>query len=152
MFDELHAAVGERAHRVLRPVRRCVVDDDHAVDELGDAGQRRPDQLLLVVGGNDDREGLAFQHYALAKRRATGLQTSAAMIPMISPIAPPTSIELRVLRAVVFVGTGRSTNCGFSTFSACESCCSVRRLLEQQLALLLDRVVHVPLEDELLER
>ena len=44
-------------------------------------------------------------------------------MPMISPIAPPTSMELRVLRAVVFVGMGRSTNCGFSTFSAWERNC-----------------------------
>jgi hypothetical protein len=32
------------------------------VDELGDPRERRPDQPLLVVGGDDDRDALPVDH------------------------------------------------------------------------------------------
>ena len=50
------------AHGLGRPVRGGVVDDEDPVDELGDPGQRRPDQPLLVVGGDDDRDALPVDH------------------------------------------------------------------------------------------
>ena len=44
------------------PVGRGVVDDDHAVDERRDPGQRLRQQDLLVVRGNDHGNALAVEH------------------------------------------------------------------------------------------
>ena len=60
--DELDARIGRRADGLGRPVGGGVVDDEDPVDELGDAGQRRSDQPLLVVGGDDDRDALPVDH------------------------------------------------------------------------------------------
>ena len=60
--DELDARVGRRAHGLGGAVGGGVVDDEDPVDELRDPGERRPDQPLLVVGGDDDRDALAVDH------------------------------------------------------------------------------------------
>ena len=60
--DELDARVGRRAHGRRGAVGGGVVDDEDPVDELGDPGERRPDQPLLVVGGDDDRDALPVDH------------------------------------------------------------------------------------------
>ena len=62
VLDQLDAPVDEPPDGVPCPVLRGVVDDDDAIDEFGDAGERRPDQRLLVVSGNHDRDGLPLQH------------------------------------------------------------------------------------------
>ena len=74
VLDQLDAPVRERLDALSRPILRPVVHDDDPVDEVGDAGQRRPDQRLLVVGGNHDGDALALEHlvrrYGLAARPA----------------------------------------------------------------------------------
>ena len=68
------------------------------------------------------------------------------MMPMISPIAPPTSMELRVLRAVVFVGIGPVDELRLLDVLGLRQQLPVVRLLEQQLSFLLDGCVQVPLQ------
>ena len=60
--DQLDSRVCRRAHGLGGPVGRGVVDDEDPVDELGDPGEGRPDQPLLVVGGDDDRNALPVDH------------------------------------------------------------------------------------------
>jgi hypothetical protein len=62
VFDQLHARICLGPDRRDSAVRRAVVDDVDAVDELRDAADRLADQLLLVVRGDDDRHALAFEH------------------------------------------------------------------------------------------
>ncbi len=62
--DDLEARVGRRRRsRTLGGgVARGVVDDEDAVDELGDAGERLRQQGLLVVGRDDHPDTLALEH------------------------------------------------------------------------------------------
>jgi hypothetical protein len=59
--DHLDAGVGG-GDALGRGVARAVVDDEDPVDERGDAGHGLGDELLLVVGRDDDRDGLPLVH------------------------------------------------------------------------------------------
>ena len=60
--NDLDARVSARAGALGGRVAGAVVDDVDPVDERRDAGERRRDQLLLVVRGHDDRDALALEH------------------------------------------------------------------------------------------
>ena len=73
MLDHPHARIGERLRALDGGVPGAVVDDVDAVDELGNALDRRAEQLLLVVGGNDDRDPLAVEHGLKLHGRSAGV-------------------------------------------------------------------------------
>ena len=61
-LDHLDARVARSARALGGGVSRPVVHDVDAVDERWNAGQRRLDQALLVVRGDDDRDAPVFEH------------------------------------------------------------------------------------------
>src|SRR5207302_1168377 len=124
MRHDLDAAVAGGACRCRRAVTRRIVDDEDAVDEAGNAGDRRADERLLVVCRDDDRDRLPFEHYRW-RRRMSGSQTSAAIKPSTSPRNAATTTELRRLRAVVLTAAARVSTCGRSISCAwISSCCA----------------------------
>ena len=81
--DHLDARVVDRPRAIGRRVGRGVVDDEDPVDEPRDPLQRGRDQPLLVVGRDDDGDGLSFEHrrsFALQKKR-TRSRTQIALKP-----------------------------------------------------------------------
>ena len=118
----MHALVADRLGRSRRAVARGVVDDDDAVDELGDPADRLADEPLLVERGHDDRDPLAVEHQAVGgaaprRRAAIGSTTSAAIAPRIRPMSAPTSSDERLERAVVLLAAAGSTTRLDSTLS-----------------------------------
>ena len=61
--DDLDALVARCSRCVGGPVAGRVVDDDDPVDEVGDPGQGRADEALLVERRDDDGDSLSLEHY-----------------------------------------------------------------------------------------
>src|SRR5204863_8074177 len=87
VLDHPHARIGERLRALDGGVPGAVVDDVDAVDELGDALDRRAAQLLLVVGGNDDRDPLAVEHGLELPGRQAGVRAGVARPGLARPRA-----------------------------------------------------------------
>ena len=68
VLDDLDARVADRSCALHCRVARAVVDDVYAIDERGDAAQRRRDQLLLVGGTGG---GVAYDEAAGDEVRVT---------------------------------------------------------------------------------
>ena len=91
MRDDLDARVVGRARAFGCGVAGCVVDDEDAIDEAGYPLQGPGDQLLLVVGGHDDGDGLTFEHeelFAPALRLPLDLYESRTRISTQSALNP----------------------------------------------------------------
>ena len=107
--DHLDARVAARAARP-RPSRRARRRRRRSPGRRA-RGCRRcvvPIRCSSSNAGTTTATRLAVQHYSRPVRAAIGSQRSAAKRPMISPIRPATTTELRGLRAVAFAATPRS--------------------------------------------
>src|SRR6266853_640724 len=122
MRHDLDARVAGAAGCCFSPVARRVVDDEDPIDEIGNALDRRRDEGLLVVGGNDHPHGPVFQHQREG-RRMSGSHSNAASSPISSPRNAATTTEFLRLRAVVFTAAARVSTFGFSTSCAWMSSC-----------------------------
>ena len=89
--DDLDPRIAGTARALGRLVAGGVVDHEDAVDEVGDAAQRRPDQPFLVERRHDDGDALPVEHYLRPVRATIGSQKSAARMPRMSPIRPATA-------------------------------------------------------------
>ena len=70
--DHLDARVGDRLRPLDRRVAGRVVDDVDPVDKLRDAGDRRADELLLIVRWDYDCDALALEHGRTLRGDAAG--------------------------------------------------------------------------------
>jgi hypothetical protein len=59
--DDIDPFIASRPGLLGRGIGTRIVDDDDVVDELGHRCYGRPDQRLLVEGGDDDRDTKAFE-------------------------------------------------------------------------------------------
>ena len=77
VHDNFDTLVTDRAGPLHRRVARRVVHDVDTVDERGDAAQRPPNQLLLAIRGDDDRDALPLDHRADVTRKGAGRPESS---------------------------------------------------------------------------